>query len=766
MLLTVIGLTALFGYSLRDFEISFSFDSFRPKDAPELSFFEQYSDSFPTYENNILVAFEGPNGDVWDLPFLKKIDAVFEEMRSIPNVDTVISPTRMLRYVRAGMGVQARPLISLDSVESLQKARTFVEDDPLLGTVFFSADHQYISGTLQVNPRILDDPRRDSLSHALRNVVEKAGLEHVISGVPYIRTQYVEMISAELVYFLSISILLAIIVMYWLFRSWWGVLLPLIGVGIAMLWTFGLMAATGKPLDIICELLPTVLFVCGVSDIIHLVTRYQTDLGSGLPAKDVMQLTLKEIGGALFLTCITTAIGFVTLYTSPLPPIKSFGLYAGASVIFAWIAVMVFIPNILLRLDPEKVRRSKGASNNERWTLYMTRLHNWVKLKRKWIVASTVVICIASLFGMSMISYDSYLLDDVSPDDPTRANMQFFEQHFYGARAFEVAVMPKPGKSMTDLDILQDLDTLQQFAHTQTRMSPFFSLVNYLKGANQLYRGGDKRFFKLPRSQEKVDELLAFGYVAGAGDVIKLTMTPSGSMGRMSAKIGDIGSYKFASIRAELAAFVQRACNPDNFDYHLTGLAVINEANADVLRDGLFLDLAMAVVMIAILMGLMFRDWKMALVAMIPNIIPLLVTAGMMGFSGITLRPSTSIVFLVAFGIATDDTIHFMSRFRHELRIGNDLEKGLYNAMIGTGKAMIIAGMILLSGFGSLMTSDFGGTFVIGLFTAVTLLVALPADLLLLPVLIRLSGIGKKALDRADNIETPVLTPSDIHGQS
>ena len=763
VLAAVLGLTAFFLFSLRDFKVAFSFDSFRPTDAPELEFFERYSDSFPTYENTILVAFKGPDGNIWNLPFLQKVDATFEQMRGIANVDTVISPTRLVRYVRSGMSATARPLMRLDSAVSLEKARAEVEADPMLGSFFFSNDHQYISGGLQVNPAILDSPARDSLSHALRKVVESAGLEHVISGVPYIRTQYVEMISSELAYFLSISILLAVIVMYWLFRSWWGVLLPLIGVGIAMIWTFGLMAATGKPLDIICELLPTVLFVCGVSDIIHLVTRYQTDLSSGLPGKEVMRLTLKEIGGALFLTCITTAIGFVTLYTSPLPPIRSFGLYAGASVIFAWIAVMVFIPNILLRLNTEKVRRSSGASNNARWDLYMTRMHNWVKRRGNWILGSTVAICLASLWGMSLISYDSYLLDDVSPDDPTRANMQFFEQHFYGARSFEVAIMPRPGKTMTDLEILQDLDTLQDFARTQTHMSPFFSLVNYLKGANQLYRGGDARFFKLPSSQEKVDELLAFGYAAGASDVLKMTTTKSGNMGRMSAKIGDIGSYQFAAIRTELAAFVQRACHPENFDYHLTGLAVINEANADVLRDGLFLDLVMAIVMIAILMGIMFRDWKMALAAMIPNIIPLLVTAGMMGFSGITLRPSTSIVFLVAFGIATDDTIHFMSRFRHELRIGNDVEKGLYNAMIGTGKAMIIAGMILLSGFGSLMTSDFGGTFVIGLFTAVTLLVALPADLLLLPVLIRLSGIGKKAAASAETpISAAIATPEDL----
>jgi uncharacterized protein len=741
LLLIVLGITGFFAYSLRDFEVEFSFDSFRPNDAPELTFFERYSDSFPTYENTVLVAFAGPNGNVWNLDFLRKVDATFEQIRQIPDIDTVVSPTRLLRYERAGMGVRVRPLMDLDSAVSLPAARERAMQDQMLGSVFFSQDGQYISGTLQIDHRILDLPTRDTMSHRLRRVVEQSGLQHVISGVPYIRTQYVETIGGELSFFLAVSIFLAVVVMWWLFRSWWGVLLPLVGVGIAMLWTFGLMAATGQPLDIIGELLPTVLFVCGISDIIHLVTRYQQDLIDGLDAQAAMRTTLLEIGGALFLTCVTTAIGFATMYTSPLPPIRSFGLYAAAGVVFAWIAVMVFIPSVLLRIDVGKVRVSKGSSNNPRWGKVLERMHGWVKRRGNWMIASSVVLCVVSVFGMTRISYDSYLLDDVSPQDPTRANMQFFEDHFYGARAFEMAVTPRPGKLITDLDILQDLDTIQDYLQSQTRMSPIFSIVNYLKGANQLYRGGDPRFFKLPLRDEKVEELLAFGYAAGAAEGLRLTMTPSRTLGRLSAKMGDIGSYRFEEVRKGLAAFVQRACHAENFGFHLTGLAIINEANADVLRDGLFLDLIMAVVMIAILMGIMFRDLKMALVAMVPNIIPLLVTAGLMGFLGITLRPSTSIVFLVAFGIATDDTIHFMSRFRHELRMGRTTEEGLYNATVGTGKAMIIAGMILLSGFSSLMFSDFGGTFVIGLFTALTLLVALPADLLLLPALIRWAKI-------------------------
>jgi uncharacterized protein len=743
-LLAVIALTVFFAVSLRDFKVAFSFDAFRPNEAPELEFFETYTDSFPIHENNILVAFQGPIDGIWDLGFMRKVDSAFENMRGLAHVDTVISPTRLLRYERSGMGVRSEPWVDLKTDEGLRESRALVMGDPMLGSVFFSRDGEYVSGTLQVDPSILDDPARDTLSHVLEKIVEATGLQHVISGVPYIRTQYVEMISSELGFFLGISIFLAILVMYWLFRSWWGVLLPLVGVGIAMIWTFGFMAVTGKPLDIIGELLPTVLFVVGISDIIHFVTRYQEDLQDGLQGMEAMRSTLKEIGGPLFLTCATTAVGFVTLYTSPLPPIRSFGLYAAAGVVFAWIAVIAVVPSVLLQLKADKVRRSKGSSNNTIWARQLHKLHYWVKPRGKWIFAVVGLVCGISIYGMTLISYDSYLLDDVSPQDPTRANLQFFEDHFYGARSFEMAILPKNGKSVTDLDILQDLDTIQDFLATQTHISPFFSIVNYLKGANQLYAGGNERFYKLPQTEEKVEELIAFGYAAGAHDALKMTMTPSRAMGRVSAKISDIGSYKFQEIRQNLTEFTQRACHLQNFDYKLTGLAVINEANADVLRDGLFNDLFMAIGMIALLMGLMFRNWKMALVAMIPNIIPLLVTAGMMGFAGITLRPSTSIVFLIAFGIATDDTIHFMSRFRHELRLGRDTETGLYNAMVGTGKAMIITGLILLSGFGSLMTSDFGGTFIIGLFTAVTLVVALLADLLLLPALIRLSGMRGK----------------------
>lgn len=756
LLTLVLGLTVYFGYSLKDFKVDFSFDAFRPKDEPEYDFFEAYRDSFPHYENTVMVAVKAPNQDIWDVPFLRRVDALFESFREISNLDTVISPTRLETYQRSGMGVKRQPLLELDSADVLVKAQASIAEDSLMFGNYFTSDKQYIGGIIMVNPDILDLPERDSVSWGLRKRLKASGMEYVVSGVPFIRTQYVETIRGEITFFLGISILLAILMMFWLFRSWWGVFLPQIGVGLGMVWTFGFMTATGQPLDLVGELLPTVLFVVGIGDIVHLLTKYQQDLQRGLSAKAAMELTVREIGAAIFLTSLTTAIGFASLFSSPLPPVKAFGLYAAAGVMFAYVISIILIPNILLKINPDSIRKSKGAGNNPIWEKMLRWADEWIKGKSVLIASIVLVLVIGSIWGATRISYDNYLLDDISEKDPVRVNMRFFEEHFYGARPFEMAIIAKNGKDVSDLDILQDIEKIQDFLHTQARISPFMSLTNYLKGANKLYRGGQSRNFKLPSSDDKVEELLGFGYSSGAENYLEMIMSPSRKMGRVSGRMPDLGSEKFEVIRENLDAFIQKECHPENFDYHLTGTAVINEANVIFLRQGLFSSLALAIGLIALLMGFLFKDWKMAVVGMIPNILPLLFTAGMMGLMGITLRSSTSIVFLVAFGIAVDDTIHFLSRYRLEIKDGNDMETSLRNTMLGTGKAMILTTLILLSGFAFLMTSSFGGTYVVGLFTALTLVMALLADLFFLPVLIRFFNLGAKriAMEKSEESET------------
>ncbi|MEM0998480.1 MAG: MMPL family transporter [Bacteroidota bacterium] len=740
----VLLLTALFAWNLRNLRVDFSFDKFHPGEDAEVQFYHEFQEKFPHYDNAVQVALKNPGGDLWEPAFLDQVDSIFARWGRISHIDSVLSPTRLQYYRRSGMGVKASPLIRYDSEKAIARSKKRISEDSLLYYNNFSEDGTYIGGIVLIDPDILDKRVRDSLTSVIKTDLEASGLEYSASGVPFIRSAYVEKIRGEMKWFILLAVSLTLVVMFLLYRNWWSTLLPIAGVGIGIVWTLGFMGMTGKSLDMVANLLPSIVFVVAISDVVHLFTRYQQELHRGLSRMDAMVATLKEIGLALFLTSFTTAIGFASLYISPLPPIKEFGWVAAASVIFAFLISIVLIPTALMLVPAATVRESKGAGNVGAWERILERTYWWVRYNGRKVAVTFAVIIGLGIFGASRISLDTYLLDDIGPRDPVRQSMMFFEENFYGARAFEMAIQPREGHSMTDLALLRDLDKIQTFLQQQERISPFLSVVNYLKGANKLYKGGRKSKYVLPNSQDDVDELIGLGYIGQGEKILNLVMTPERDVGRLSARMGDIGSYRFDALTDTLAQFYRTELDTTTFTYRLTGSGIITDQNTVYLRRGLFAGLGLAFGLISLLMGLLYRSWRMLLIGVLPNVIPLLLTAGAMGLMGINLRASTSIVFLVAFGIAVDDTIHFLSRLNIELREGNDLETALLNTMTGTGKAMILTTLILLAGFIFLLTSDFGGTYVVGLFTALTLLIAMVSDLVLLPVLVRWSGLGKK----------------------
>lgn len=743
-LVAMLALTAFFGWGISLIRTEFSFDKFRAGRDGEVGFYETYKENFPHEENAIQLALKGPDSTIWDIRFLTTVDSVFEAISQFEDVDTTISPTRLESMRWTGLGVSRSPLIAFGSEKDLLRSQKKLARDSLLYSNFFTEDRSLLAGIVLVDPDILDKDERDVLSNKIEDLMQGQPYDFVISGIPFIRTQYVRTIRGEMASFVILSVGLTILVMLFLYRSFWGVALPILVVGLGMVWTIGFMGVGGAPLDMLANLIPSIMFVVGIADTIHLITRYQQDLGSGLEPKVAMASTLKEIGLAIFLTSLTTAIGFASLVVSPLAPIQKFGLFAAAGVLFAYIISIILVPNALLNLKPERITASKGFGSNPIWDRFLKKMYTWVRHKPWQILGVTVAILVLSGWGISKISLNTYLLDDISKNDPARTSMEFFEDNFYGARPLEMAIIPKNGKLLTDLELLRDVDKIQDHLRSNHRISPFFSLVTYLKGINRLVNGGNDRHFVLPESDEELEELIGYGYLSSSGEeMLARVMTEDRSMGRLSAQMSDIGSYAFADLRAELDSFIVSECNPANFDYRFTGSPVIVEENVGVLRSGLFTGLAMAFALVALLMGLLFRSWRMLIIGVIPNIIPLVITAGLMGFLGITLRASTSIVYLIAFGVAVDDTIHFLGRLRIEIKEGRGREEAIYNTLMGTGKALILTTIILVAGFSMLLTSSFGGTFAVGVFTGLTLLVALASDLLLLPVLVRWGKVGK-----------------------
>ena len=764
--LLLVVLTLGLGAGLLMIKVDFSFESFYPKDDPEFQYYTQYEKYFPNADNTILIALgNGPAGatpqeEIFNRAFLTRADSLFRDLGTLPHVDSVVNPVQMVTIRRSGLGVKTKKVFDLESELLRENARKWVETDTFVSRAFVSEDSKFLAAYLQVDTTILDSSARDILTNSVIDKVEATGYEYVVSGVPTVRTQYVEKTTFELLFFTAISILILIAFLTFTYRSVWGVVIPLIGVIGALVWCMGTIGWAGKPMDLLSGLLPPILFVVGMADIIHLVTRYSQELRNGLPPLKAMKATLDEIGVAILLTSVTTAIGFLSLLVSRIPPIREFGFFIALGVLFAYVISIVLVPFFLLKIDPKKIIRSKGLSNFRVWD----RMLSWIYLVTKRFpgrVALTFVGIIAfSIFGMSQISFNAFLLEDLRPSDPIRKSMDFFEENFYGFRQFEMAIEMKEGHKVTDLDVLQDLEKMENKLHTQSRFSPFISPVTLVKRTHLVYHSNREGYYRLPETQEKVDKLLDFVIIAGGAQALDLVMTEDRTYARLNARMGDVGTDSMAIVYADFDAFAAENIDSEKFEYRFTGMSFLTERNVQYLRDSLLFGLLLAFGLIGILMGFLFRSWKMVLIAMVPNLVPLLFTAGMMGILGIAMKSSTSIVFVIAFGIAVDDTIHFLSRLRVELTAGRDLQTAIRNTVTGTGKALLMTTLILLSGFLILLASDFGGTYIIGLFTGLTLVMALASDLFLMPVLIRWikPGIGgKKAKLKEEPVKEPVL---------
>lgn len=746
ILLAILGLASLLmAVGLSKLKVDFSFDSFNPPDEEEFLLYEAYRDTFGYADNTVQIAFRNEGASIFDREFLLEVDAIMEKIGALPHVDSVIRPKTIQVFERRPGAFLPTPRKIFDFEDStgIESGRQTLLADTLLYAGLVSRDTQFFAAFAIIDPSILDSSIRDTIAAKIERILASAEIENQVSGIPLIRTQYVRRITRELFVFLGLSLVLIILILFLTYRSFWGIWVPMIAVLVSLVWCLGFMGWWGTPIDLMSELLPPIIFVVGMSDIIHLVTKYIEELKEGKDRESAMRITLSEIGMATLLTSVTTAIGFGSLLVSRMPPLKSFGMFAAAGVIFAYLISIILLPNILLRISPEKLMASRGVGNVKLIDRMLSAMGKWVKTYPWPIVSGFLVVVAISVWGMTQISFNTFLLDDISENDPIRQSLTFFEEKFYGMRPFEMGIQTRPGHEVTDLDVLQNLDKIEHFLRRETDMSPFFSPVTFVKTAHKANKFGRPNFYKLPPRQETVEEYFSSAIALGGTKVLNAFMTNDRRYARLSASMKDVGTDSFTVIRRNLADFIAHETDTTLFEYHLTGSAILNETNVDHLRFSLFSGLLVAFGLIGFLLALLFRSWKMLLVGVLVNMIPLLFTAGVMGFAGITLKASTSIIFLIAFGIAVDDTIHFLSRFRLEISEGKSVDEAIDATIQGTGKAIILTSLVLFAGFSILLVSDFGGTFSIGLFTALTLFTALLSDVLLLPVLIRWLGVGK-----------------------
>ncbi|NMM48074.1 efflux RND transporter permease subunit [Marinigracilibium pacificum] len=736
-LFTALLFTIFFGYSLKDVGFDYDFERFFPEKDPDLTYYNKYREVFGEDNDYFLLGINSENENFLDTSFLKKTIILKDSLLKIKGITNIISPLDAKKMVKTPLGMVQVPYFHPDSHSKLnQDIERWENEKPAPFYDLTNIDKGAIALLIIHEPIKEDIGASRDLFQKIESTTGAFFKDYKLAGKLKAQPVFVDKMQKELLLFLSISVVLTTIILFLVFRSFRGIIFPLLIVVVSVLWTIGFMTITGKKLDLLMVMLPTILFVVGMSDVIHFSNKYIEELRQGKPKLKALIKTVREIGLATFLTSLTTAIGFFTLYTLNIAPIREFGIYTGIGVFMAYMVTLLVLPS--LYIFTKKPRQSHNQNNKTFWLKLMSKCFRFVFKNRRAILISSIVLTSICLIGTSSIKVNAFLIDDLPKDDPLKQSFVYFDENFGGVRPLEIAIKSEDNNSLLDLKHAKEIEKVVNFIDTAYHAGNILSINTIIKNTNQALHSGKYEFHKIPESTNdfrKIEPMLDVLRKRGDLDIL---LDSGETYSRITAKIKDYGSEITTQKNIQFKEYIESNIDNSLISVRLTGTSILIDKSNNLLIGNVLKGMAIALIVVALLMAILFRSWKMIIITWIPNLIPLLIMAAIMGFFDINLRLSTGIIFTIAFGIAVDDSIHFLSKFKLELDEGKSVLYSLKRAYLSTGKAIILTSLILVSGFLSLVLSDFGGTFYTGLLIGITLLIAMVIDLTVLPVLILL----------------------------
>ena len=557
------------------------------------------------------------------------------------------------------------------------------------------------------------------------------------SGLPYIRTVISKKISEEFALFIGLSIAIGALILYFFFRSFAAVFYPVLVVLVGVVWSLGTLVLFGYDITLLTGLIPPLIVVIGIPNSILLINKYHTCLALEGDKIKALQYVISRVGITTFIANLTTAIGFGVLYFTNSELLMQFGSVAAINVMATWVISLIFIPIIFSFLPVPHTKHTSHLSS-PKTTKLLAFLDRLAHQKRNLIYVATLLVLVVSFIGIYRIKINGYVVDDLPKNDAVYKDMSFFSQNFKGILPLDISVDTRRKNGVMNLSVINKMNRLQDLISAHPEFSRAVSLVEVLKFSSQTFYGGDTTFYRLPNELEK-NFILGYASNSGKGNsnLVKNFIDSNRQVTRLSFQMADVGSDKMNKLINELEPQIDSIFNPKRYHVELTGSSIIFIKGTNYLVKNLRDSLILAVLLIALLMWGLFRGFRMILISLIPNIVPLIITAGIMGFAGIPLKPSTILIFSIAFGIASDQTIYFLTRYRQELRTTNwTISQIVSDTIKETGLSMIYVALILFFGFGIFTASSFGGTVALGLLLSITLLVALISNLTLLPALL------------------------------
>ena len=736
--------TAFLVSQMKHMRFSYTEANLLPEDHEVNIQYNKFLDIFGEEGNLILLAikdstvFTPAKFNAWN-SLAKSFDSLSEVefTLSIADVKKLKKDTKNRKFVLES--IYTEEFTSQKTIDAVKKE--LFEKLPFYDNLLYNKETGTIQTAIYINKEIVNTPVRKAfvfkkLIPIIDAFEKETNLDVRVSGMPYIRTINAQNIIDEIQLFVLGALLITGIIFFFFFRSYRATFITLLVVTIGVTWAFGFIGLFGYEITVLTALIPPLIIVIGVPNAVFLINKYQQEIKLHGQQAKALQRVISKIGNATLMTNITTASGFATFVFVKSQLLREFGILASINILSIFVLALLIIPILYSFMEPPK---KKHLNHLER--KWMENVVNWmekmVREQRITIYITTVIVIILGIIGLYQIRVSGSLIEDMPKTKAFYKDIKFFEKEFGGIMPLEILIDTKKEKGVMKLSTLKRMDKINEVIESFPELSRPVSVVNLVKYSKQAFYKGNPKYYQLPTSQE---QSYIFEYTKnsdGNSDMLNNFVDSTGQYARTTTFMKDVGTDKMNDIQERLQQVVKKEFPEERYNVSFTGKALVFLKGTNYLIGNLVFSLSLAIFLISLFMAWMFRSFKMILISIIPNMLPLLITAGLMGFFGIPIKPSTILVFSIAFGISVDDTIHFLAKYRQELMANNwKIRRSVYAALRETGVSMFYTSIVLFFGFLVFTVSSFGGTIALGGLVSITLLFAMVSNLLLLPSLL------------------------------
>ena len=744
LLAAIVGMTFFWATQWKYMQFTFTEANLLPDNHPENILYKNFTDTFGEEGNVIVIAlqdslfFTSEKRNAWrslnnSIQEFSEIDLVL----STDNLQELIKDEKNEKFI-----LQEVPLAkAVDSAALLKFREKLFLELPFYNNLIFDSETNTIRSVVYMDPEIVNTAKRkdfifDKFIPLITSFEEATSSDVHVSGMPYIRTLNAQNIVDEIGLFVLGATLITSLIFFLFFRSFRATFISLFVVAIGVMWAFGILGWLGYEITVLTALIPPLIIVIGVPNCIFLINKYQQEIAKHKNQAKSLQRVIIKVGNATLMTNLTTASGFATFILTNSKILKEFGVVASINIIAIFALSLLIIP-ITYSLMPIPKKKHLKHLKNKSIDFFVSWMENKVRKKRVNVYVVSLIGLIVGITGIYQIKISGSLIEDMPKSADFFQDILFFDQSFNGIVPVEIWIDSKRENGIVKPASLQRMNRLQETIEEIPELAPPLSVVNAVKFAKQAYYNGNPNYYALPTSQENSFIYPYLNNVKGNNQLITGYVDSTGQYGRITTYMKDIETERMERIVADLREAMKKIFPERRYGAEMTGKALLFLKGTKYLINNLILSLSLAILLIALFMAFLFRSFKMIIISLIPNLLPLIITAGVMGFTGIPLKPSTILVFSIAFGISVDDTIHFLAKYRQELiSNGWKINKAVFASLRETGISMFYTSIVLFFGFSVFLSSNFGGTQALGGLVAVTLLMAMLANLVLLPSLL------------------------------